>query len=162
MIYAATAFHWVDAAIGCPKALRLLKNGGVFALFRYNAVPADGKKLYEEIQSVYEKYFHKPYVRPVKIEKSDYEKPSEIFRGFRCNALKDYGFVDVTMKSYEATRSFGAEDYVSLMDTMPDHRSLANDDRAALYAGIKEAILNHGGQIEVDYVFQLYMGRKCD
>lgn len=36
LIYAATAFHWIDVKIGCPKALRLLKDGGTIALFRYN------------------------------------------------------------------------------------------------------------------------------
>jgi len=161
LIYAASAFHWVDAEIGCPKALRLLKKGGVLALFRYNAVPADGEKLYEDIQTVYEKYFHKPYVRPGKIAEDEYTTSSAIYRGFRCNDLAEYGFMDVTMKLYDVTRSFGADDYINLLDTLADHRSLSNADRAALYAGIKEAIQTHGGQIDVGYVFQLYMGRKC-
>lgn len=33
-------------------------------------------------------------------------------------------------------------------------------DWQALYAGIKEAIIKHGGQHTVDYIFQLYMGKK--
>ena len=32
--------------------------------------------------------------------------------------------------------------------------------RAALYTGIKDAILSHGGQIEMKFIFQMYMGRK--
>ena len=162
LIYAASAFHWVDAEIGCPKALRLLKQGGTLALFRYNVLPADGEKLYEEIQAVYEKYFHKPYIRPTKTTKEEYGEPAKIFKGFRCKDLREYGFTDVTMKFYDVPRSFGADDYISLLDTMADHRSLADADRAALYAGIKDAILRHGGKIDVDYVFQLYLGRKCD
>ena len=160
VIYAASAFHWVDASIGCPKALNLLKNEGTLALLRYNAVPADGESLYEEIQAVYEKYFHKPYTRPTPKTKEEYINTSEIFRGFRCKELAEYGFVDVTMNYYDVTRSFGADDYISLLDTMADHRSLAEANKAALYAGIKEAILSHGGEISVDYIFQLYMGRK--
>ena len=162
LIYAASAFHWVDAQIGCPKALSLLKKRGTLALFRYNAVPADGEECYEEIQAVYEKHFHKPYVRPVKIAKEEYAKPAQIFRGFRCSDLREYGFRDITMRFYDVTRSLGAQEYVSLMDTMADHRSLPDPDRAALYEGIQNAILRHGGQIDVDYVFQLYMGRKCE
>ena len=161
LIYAASAFHWVDAAIGCPKALRLLRSGGTLALFRYNVVPVDGEELYEEIQAVYEKHFHKPYIRSVKTEKKEYEQPSEIFRGFRCKALNEYGFVDVTMKCYDVTRTFDADEYINLLDTMADHRSLADDDKTALYTGIKEAIRKHGGEINVDYIFQLYLGRKC-
>jgi ubiquinone/menaquinone biosynthesis C-methylase UbiE len=32
LIYAASAFHWVDKEIGLPKVIRLLKSGGVLAL----------------------------------------------------------------------------------------------------------------------------------
>ena len=62
LIYAASAFHWVDAGVGCPKVFRLLKNGGTFALFRNNAVPEDGNVLYEEIQAVYDKYYYRHYI----------------------------------------------------------------------------------------------------
>ena len=160
VIYAASAFHWVDASIGCPKALQLLRNGGVLALLRYNAAPADGEALYEDIQAVYEKHFRKPYTRPAAVAKADYESPGEIFRGFRCRPLQEYGFVDVHMRCYDAVRAFPAEDYISLMDTMADHRALPDSDRAALYTGIRDAINRHGGQIHVNYIFQLYMGRK--
>ena len=43
------------------------------------------------------------------------------------------------------------------------HRVLFDDtveNRTALYAGIKEVILKQGEQLKVDYIFQLYMGRK--
>ena len=43
---------------------------------------------------------------------------------------------------------------------MSDHRELPEENRAALYAGIKEAINNHGGQYSQDTIFTLYMGRK--
>lgn len=61
LIYAATSFHWVDAEVGCPKVFRLLKNGGVFALFRCNAVPAEGNAVYEDIQKVYEATYYRYY-----------------------------------------------------------------------------------------------------
>lgn len=50
LIYAASAFHWVKAELGCPKAFRLLKSGGVIALLRYNDAPADGEARYEDIR----------------------------------------------------------------------------------------------------------------
>ena len=45
LIYAASAFHWVDAEIGCPKILRLLKSGGAFVLFRNNVYRQEGNSL---------------------------------------------------------------------------------------------------------------------
>ena len=162
LIYAATAFHWVKAEIGCPKAFQLLKTGGVFALFRYYAVPADGGDLYEEIQAAYEKYYHKPYMRPVRKAKDEYEKPSEIVKGFGFDDLTRFGFADVTMKLYDSIWTFSANDYMSLLDTYSDHKSLKDSDRMSLCTEIKDAILRHGGKIDIDYVVQLYMGRKCN
>ena len=92
LIYAASAFHWVNAEVGCPMAFRLLKNGGVFALFRNNAVPDDGDALYEAIQNIYDAYYYshyRPNKRPVSISQmtcKDFLKPSEIYRGFGSKA----------------------------------------------------------------------------
>jgi ubiquinone/menaquinone biosynthesis C-methylase UbiE len=163
LIYAATAFHWVDAEIGCPKAFRLLKNGGTFALFRYNAIADEGNELYEEIQAVYEKHYYSYYksdTRPVKKSKEDFEKPSEIYTSYRFEDLKTYGFKDISMKFYDGYKTFNADEYIVFLETMSDHRSLPNNNRMALYAGIKEAIMKHGNHHKIDYIFQLYMGRK--
>jgi len=48
----------VDPEAGCFKVFQLLKNGGVFALFRGNPVPAEGEEIYEEIQTLYETYYY--------------------------------------------------------------------------------------------------------
>ncbi len=163
LIYAASAFHWVDAEIGCPKVYRLLEEGGTFALFRNNPVPADGEELYEEIQTLYKKYYNSYYTwnkRPVKKSREDFWKASEIYNSFRFEDLEYYGFREVTMKLYDANQTYSADEYISLLNTYSDHRGLPDANRTALYEGIREAILRHGGHHKVDYVFQLYMGRK--
>ena len=166
LIYAASAFHWVDAKIGCPKVLRLLKNGGAFALFRNNAVPTDDDELYTDVQAEYEKHYYSHYKldnRPVKISKmsyKDFRKPTEIYRGFRFESLDQYGFGDINMKLYKASRIYNADEYIALLETYSDHRALPDDNRAALYEGIKKAIRKHGGQQKLNFIFQLYMGRK--
>ena len=168
LIYAASAFHWVDAEIGCPKVFRLLKNGGTVALLRYNfnIVPADGEELHEEIQAVYEKYYYTYYsisnTKTVRMTKEKFEKSPKILSGYGFEDLSVYGFRDVSMKLYDATRIYGADEWIGLLGTLSDHRSLPECNRAALYAGIKEAITKHGGRHEVDFVFQLYMGRKME
>lgn len=163
LLYAASAFHWVNPKIGCPKAYRLLKNGGVIALFRYNAVPACGEELYEEIQASYDKYYYSYYksnTRPFRKTREDYMKPSGIKLAFGFEDLRTYGFSDIFIKLYDVTRVFGADEYILLLDTFSDHRGLPDANRVSLYAEIKEAIHRHGGYHKVDYVFQLYMGRK--
>jgi len=166
LVYAASAFHWVDAEIGCPKVFRLLKNGGVFALFRNNAVPVDDGELYEDIRAVYEEHYYSYYIhddRPdklLKMTEEDFRKPSEIHKGFRFESMERYGFADVSMKLYNATRTYSADEYIALLDTYSDHISLPDDNRSALYEGVKEAIEKHGGRQTLSYVYQLYIGRK--
>ncbi len=87
-------------------------------------------------------------------------EPSGIKRGFGFEDLKSYGFGDISMKLYDVSRKFDADEYITLLETFSDHRSLPESDRAVLLAGVREAILKHGGRYKVDYVFQLYMGRK--
>lgn len=160
LIYAATAFHWVDAQIGCPRALRLLRSGGAFALFRYNAVPDDGNALYEDIQAVYERHYHQPYKRPQKKAGDALWQPDGIRRGFGFEDMGAYGFTDLAMKLYPVARTFTADAYIATLETFSDHRALPEADRAALYSGVRDAIAKHGGMITVQYIFQLYMGRK--
>ena len=163
LIYAASAFHWVDAKIGCPKVLCLLKNGGVFALLRYNDYTADGEPLYEEIQAVFDKYYRNFYetsMRVVRHSNQDLTEPSGILNGFGFEDMRAYGFADVLLKFYDTTLTYSADDYVALMDTMSPNRKLPEEYRTAMYTGIKEAIIRHGGRYCQNGVFTLYMGRK--
>jgi len=160
LIYAASSFHWVDAEIGCPLVFNLLKNGGTFALFRNNFISDYDQKIYQEIQELYRKYYHKPYIEPLKLNENEYWEPKGIYNGFRFNDLCDYGFNEIFMKSYNSIKVFSAEEYIKMLDTMSDHRSLPENNRNALYTGIKDIILKHGGFYEVKYFYQLYMGRK--
>ena len=166
IIYAASAFHWVDAEIGCPKVFSLLRNGGSFALFRNNAYRLEGDDLDIAIDAVYDMFYYshyKQYDRPVGISKMTYEdflKPAEIHRGFRFESLEQYGFKDIAMKLYNRSRVYNVDEYISLLETYSDHRALPDDNRSALYSGVREAINRHGGLQRLNFVFQLYMGRK--
>ena len=127
-------------------------------MFRSNNAYPTNMELFEDLQEVYKKYYHKPYVR---IEKTtNFWTPREILRGFGFESLENYGFTDISMKLYEGANTYDASMYITLMDTMSDHRSLPDNDREALYDGIGKAINKHGGTITIDRNFQLYMGKK--
>lgn len=160
LVFAASSFHWVDPEIGCPKVFSILRNGGVFALFRSNNLSDRDHDLYSEFQEVYKKYYHKPYVEPIKLTEEDFWEPKRINGGFGFNDLCDYGFINISKKHYYSEIIYNSDDYIGLLDTMSDHRSLPENDRKGLYTGIKEIILKHGGLYKVKYFYQLYMGRK--
>ena len=163
LIYAGSAFHWVDAEIGCPKSYRLLKPGGVIALFRYNVIPPDGDAMYEEVQAAYDKHYRSYYTSKVRrrVEsEDDFFTPDGIDRGYGFTDLHDYGFRDIEKKLYRVTYNFTAGELLALYDTLADHRSLPDANRAALYADVADAVKRHGGIYREHNVFQLYMGRK--
>jgi len=163
LIYAASAFHWVDAEIGCPKVFRLLRDKGTFALFRNHAKPANNE-LFIECQAFYEEYYYTHYTgqRPSSghLSSEKYLEPDEITRCFGCKNFEHYGFIDVVMKLYNVNLSYSADEYINLLDTYSDHRALPEDKRTALYKRIRETIIRHGGYKELNCVYQLYMGRK--
>ncbi len=163
LIYAGSAFHWVNADIGCLKSYKLLKDNGTIALFRYNDITAQGETIFDEIQTFYEKYYYSYYTtssRPIKKTKADFMKPSEIYISYRFEDLKNYGYKDIAMKFYDGSKTFSANEYIDWLDTMSDHRSLPESNKTALYEEIRKTILNHGDSHKLDFLFQLYMGRK--
>ena len=55
-VYAATAWHWIDAAVRCQRAAAALRADGLLALWEAgHVVPYDGDPFFKEIQEVYEK-----------------------------------------------------------------------------------------------------------
>lgn len=165
LVYAASAFHWVDAAVGCPKVLRLLTKGGVCALIRYNAplYPPAGENLGEAFRALYEEHYYSYYelkYRPVPLTHELLGTQERILTGYGCKDLRDYGFVDISMRFYDMPMHYTADEYIVHLDTLSDHRALPEKNRMALYSGIRETIIAHGDHHTVDYIFQLYMGRK--
>ena len=166
LIYAASAFHWVDGAIGCPKVYKLLKNRGAFVLFRSNWNSHVNEELEKDLQTVYGKHFYSHYKtgkwddKPVKYTLEILQQPELIYKNFRFESMEQYGFKDVTMKIYDKMHTYDTDSYIKLLDTFSDHRALPRDNREALYAGVKEAVEKHNGLIQTHNTYQLYMGRK--
>jgi len=166
LIYAASAFHWVDAKIGCPKVFRLLKSNGAFVLFRSNWSSYDNEKLAAEIQRVYREHYYSYYDictrddMPKNLTPEVLQRPAELFKSFRFYGMEQFGFIDIIMKTYDVSCVYNAEDYIKLLDTFSDHRALPEQNRQALYKEVKIVINKHGGQITTNSTDQLYMGKK--
>lgn len=150
LIYSAAAFQWIPKQIGYAKAYALLKSGGAFAMFmmRPDIQPGGGytdAPLYHKIQEVYAAHFQPE--TPYKC-KLDYD------------ARGKYGFVDLELREYRKTRTYTADDYVSLIGTHADHITLKEPHKSKFYAGIKQVILDAGDQITLYDKVTLYLARK--
>lgn len=152
MVYSATAFHWIPQEVGYPKVYRLLKSGGVLALFwnhPFAARPSD--PLHVSIQKIYDKF--RPFSqKPVEHNK---EKCLKI-----VDTIKRYGFVDVNLKLYYQTRTFDAKSYVSLLNTYSDHRAMQEEQKTLFENEIIETINRFGGKLNIYDTMDLYLAKK--
>lgn len=152
MIYSASAFHWIPEEIGCPKVYKLLKSGGIFARFANHPYKdKENEELYAAMQEVYSRYMPSSPPEPEYSEEQCKK---------RADDIKAYGFVDVNYKMYRRTRTFSAQDYVSLIGTYSDHRALEEKKRIEFINGIKNAIDSYGGKITVYDTIDLQLARK--
>ncbi|NGM83789.1 methyltransferase domain-containing protein [Paenibacillus sp. 7124] len=153
MIYSATAFHWLPQDIGFTKVHSLLKHGGTVALF-WNHPIAIGKDatMHIEIQKIYKKY--KPFG-----DKSPKEFDEKTCQQY-ADTMGKYGFSNVITKIYRQTRKLHAEDYISLLNTYSDHRSLQMEVKNVLESEIATVIDKFGGIINIYDTMDLYLGKK--
>lgn len=72
LIYSATAFHWIAEEVGYTKSFKLLKPGGVLALFsNHPFVNRQDDLLHNKIQQVYRKYKLFEGKQPIEFDDKD-------------------------------------------------------------------------------------------
>ena len=152
LLYSATAFHWISEKIGYPKAFDLLKDKGWIALFwNHPFVNGINDNLHQEVQKVYFKYLPSNK-KIVEFSKEDCKTIT--------NKLLLYGFNNVTSKLYYQKRIFNADDYISLLNTYSDHRSLPITMKHDFENELRLVIKEHNDQIIVYDTIDLYLGQK--
>lgn len=161
LVMAASAFHWLDATLACPKVRRILRDKGLFALLRYNFM-RDGfdgeEKIHTAKRDYYYGYFNKPCPPPEPRDAAQLLTREQNRRNFGFEAMEDYGFRDVEMRLYNKSLDYTAADYLALLETMSDYRLLPDENKKH----ISDAVYNTIGDESrgIDYCFQLYTGRK--
>ena len=66
----------------------------------------------------------------------DLWKPSGLYTSFRFEGMEQYGFTDITMNLFDDVHKYTVDEYIALLNTMPDHISLPVDNRKALELGM--------------------------
>lgn len=157
LVYSASAFHWIPEELGYRKVYRILKPGGVFARFANHPFRDKGKPaLSDEMDRIYGEYYYPYYKKepavPVEYTEEDARERAEIAR--------KYGFEDIRCAMFSRTRTFSADEYISLLGTYSDHIAIEESIRMKFFGAIRDAILNHGGEITVYDTMDLQLARK--
>lgn len=152
LIYSASAFHWIPEEIGYPKVYHLLKNGGAFARFANHPYRDKGQEqLNQEIQKLYAVYMNSTSV-PSEYSEADARQ--------RADLAAKYGFEDIRYSLFHRVRCFTADEYIRLLGTYSDHIALDAQIQKKFYAGIRQAINDFGGQINIYDTIDLELARK--
>jgi SAM-dependent methyltransferase len=134
LVYAATAWHWLDPAVRYRKAHQLLRPRGHLAFWSaQHAFPSDFDHFFTEIQQVYDA-----------IDESDDSEwpppPPEDVPDDREEIEASGLFDEVNVRRYVWEESYSAEQYIALLNTFSGHISMADWKRERLYAEIRERI----------------------
>jgi SAM-dependent methyltransferase len=131
LVYAATAWHWVDPAIRYRKAHELLRPRGHLAFWSaVHAFPDGFDPFFTEIQEVYDEIGESyggawPPAPPEETpDSSDEIERSGLFENVR-------------VRRYVWEQSYSAEEYIALLDTFSGHISMEAAARERLYGEIR-------------------------
>jgi SAM-dependent methyltransferase len=135
LVYAATAWKWVDPDVKYAKAATLLPQGGHLAVWNADhAFPADVDPFFTEIQQVYEEIgegHDGPWPPPL-----PEDEPNPIAAEFDASGH----FAVVGTRRYVWALRYTADEYIALLDTFSGHIAMEPAKNQHLYREIRRRL----------------------
>ena len=157
LVFAATAWHWIDPEVKYRKAWSLLRPGGHLAFWDATHVEpeSDADPFFREIQAVYDEIGEKlpdgwVYYTPSTLPDSRAE--------IEASGL----FTDVTIRRFDWEIKYSAEAYIRLLDTFSSNLSMEPWQRDRLYGEIRRRLaLRPDGQLRRHWGVVLNVARRA-
>jgi SAM-dependent methyltransferase len=146
LVFAATAFHWLDPAVRFVKIHDLLKNGAHLAIIHtHHTSDKKGDAFFNASQAIYDKYDFTDRDKKTVFSKHKDLEPAELDESlFR---LKYFG-------SFPVVITYTAEQFVKLLNTYSNHLAAPQPVQQAFYKDIA-ALINDRFQGKVDKHFSM-------
>jgi SAM-dependent methyltransferase len=139
LVFAATAWHWLDPATRYSRAWDLLRPGGHLAFWgAVHVLPDDGDPFFRDIQQVYDEIGE-----GVPVD-TTFPRPGDLpddAADIEASGL----FEDVQVREYDWEIRYDAESYIALLDTFSGHLEMAPWKRTHLYDAIRERLADRPG-----------------
>jgi len=135
LVYAATAWHWIDPEVGYERAWHVLRPGGHLAVWASEHVlpPEDGDPFFRQIQDIYDDIGEG--VPPGTAFPVPGNLPSHL------PAIEGSGlFAVVLTKEFIWSRHYTADEYIALLRTFSSHIAMAGWQRDRLYGEIRRRL----------------------
>jgi len=156
LLLAASSWHWIDPAVAHERAWLALRLGGWLALManhpRPGRIGTRARRFWAATDKLYRRH------APELVRR----------RGWNPSRLPDQGlairqsgrFATAERHVIEWRHTFTPDDYVALLDTYSDHRTLSARKRERLFAAIHRlAVKEFGGEVPRFYRTVVYLAR---
>jgi SAM-dependent methyltransferase len=155
LVYAATAWHWIDPDVGYAKARELLKPGGHLALWEaVHVIPDGGDPFFVELQDVYDEIgegLPSGWVFPTP------ETLPDLAAEIEASGL----FTDVRLRRFDWEIRYTADQYIALLDTFSGHIAMAQWQRMRLYGEIRRRLaVRPDGRVRRHWGGVLHVARR--
>jgi SAM-dependent methyltransferase len=155
LVYAATAWHWIDPCVRYQKAASVLESSGFLAFWAArHVVPVGGDPFFEEIQEVYDDIGEG--LAPGAV----FRRPQEL-DGDRHD-IEDSGLFDVVdIRQYDWETVYDADGYIDLLNTFSGHIAMADWQRERLFGEIRRRLaLRPDGGLRRHWGAVLHIARR--
>lgn len=134
LVFAATAWHWLDPTLRYQRAWELLRPGGHLAFWSATHVfPDGGDPFFVQIQDVYEE------IGEGLPKDAAWPRPGAL-PDSRDEMEQSGLFENVFVRQFDWEISYTAEEYIRLLDTFSGHIAMEAWQRDRLYTEIKRRL----------------------
>ncbi len=157
LVFAATAWHWLDPAVRYSKSWEVLRPGGHLAFWEaVHVFPKDGDRFFIEIQDVYDEIgeswpAESPRPRPGELEDQREEiEASGLFR-------------TIEVRHFDWEQTYDADGYIDLLETFSGHMTMERWQRDRLYGEIRRRLEQRpDGNLRRHWGGVLHIARRQD
>ena len=155
LVFAATAWLWVDPAVKYRRAWEVLRPGGHLAVWDATHVfPEGGDPFFRDIQDVYDE------IGEGLPPDASWPRPGELPDS--AAEIEGSGwFEGVTVRHFDWEISYTAEEYIRLLDTFSGHIAMIAPQRDRLYGEIRRRLaLRADGRLRRGWGTVLQVARR--
>jgi SAM-dependent methyltransferase len=157
LVFAATAWHWIDPVEGYRAAWQALRPGGHLAFWSASHVfPDGGDPFFTEIQDVYDE------INESLPPEGYFPRPGELPES--AGEIEASGLFDVIdIRHFDWEQVYDAQGYIDLLDTFSGHIDMADWQRDRLYGEIRRRLaLRPDGLLRRGWGAVLHIARRRD
>ncbi|HEV7959309.1 MAG TPA: class I SAM-dependent methyltransferase [Acidimicrobiales bacterium] len=159
VLIAAQSWHWVDPARRWDLAHRAVHAGGAIAVF-WNRYIVANEELRGELDGIDRRYHVDNAFSPNGVTTEAFPDEIVLEEGWPAYDLAgDARFEDLVSRRYRRTQIFSTATYLDLLASTSAYRIMDDRARDALMVEVASLTEERGGELELDIVTDLFLGR---